>query len=509
MAVPRSLVAIPPKQQIPLGELLTWQARRDPNRPALTFEGVTYTRGALDARANRLARALAAHGVGEDDVVTIALPNSVDYHVTAFAIWKLGATPQPVSYRLPDIELKAILELAQPKLVIGVGAERAAGFPVLPQGFQPDPSLSDAPLPPKAAKRFKAMNSGGSTGRPKLILDRRPAFADPEATSLGMETDDVILNSAPLYHNAPFCFTAWCILWGGHLIETTRFDPEQTLRLIEAHKVKWVYLVPTMMNRIWALGEETRNRYDLSSLELVMHMAAMCPDWLKAAFIDWLGPDRIGEIYAGTESLGGTAIMGFEWLKHRGSVGKPSAGAQIRVLDDQGQDMPTGEVGEIYFRPAAGRSANYDYVGAARRVIGEWESYGDMGSLDEDGYLYLSDRRTDMVISGGANIFPAEIEGALEAHPGVGGAVVVGLPDADLGQRVHAIVHPRTPDAPPLAGDLMTFLSERLARYKLPYTYELVAEPLRDEAGKVRRSALRDDRARRAEAGETFLSMRG
>ena len=201
-----------------------------------------------------------------------------------------------------------------------------------------------------------------------------------------------------------------------------------------------------MMHRIWRL-DAARANYDVSSLEMVCHIAAACPPWLKEKWIEWLGPDRLWEVYSGTEAIGATVIGGREWLEHRGSVGRLAPGASVRILDEAGNDVAPGEVGEIYFRPAGGLGSTYHYLGAQPRARGEWETFGDLGRLDADGYLYLADRRTDLIISGGANIYPAEIEAAIDAFPGVLASVAIGLPDEDLGQRVHAIVEVRRDDA--------------------------------------------------------------
>jgi bile acid-coenzyme A ligase len=310
-----------------------------------------------------------------------------------------------------------------------------------------------------------------------------------------------------MYHNGPFTNVHWALAWGCHVIEMARFDPLEWLRLVERHRVRWAYMVPTMMNRIWALPEEVRNGFDLSSLRVVMHMAAPCPQWLKEAWINWLGPQKIWEVYAGTEAFAGSVISGEAWLTHRGSVGVP--GTPTAILDADGEPLPTGEIGEIYFRNPNGPGTTFVYRGAEASRRGDWETYGDMGYLDDEGYLYLADRRTDMIISGGANIFPAEVESALEQHPAIASAVVVGLPDHDLGARVHAVLEPRSGQSEPAPGDVIAFLRERLAGYKLPYTYDIVDQPLRDDAGKVRRALVRDSRIARRDAGETFPTLRG
>jgi bile acid-coenzyme A ligase len=490
---------------LPVGSLLTLHARRDPFKPALTFEGQTWTRGEIEARANRRARALELLGVREGDFVTIALPNGPECHETAFAVWKLGAVPAPVSANLPDIELRAIVELTQPRLVVGVAPERVPGFATLPAKFEPDPALSPEPLPEKIPKHWKAATSGGSTGRPKVIVDNRPAMFNWKSPLIGMTADTVALMPGPLHHNGPFFNSNMALFTGGHLVEMARFDAAETLRLIEKHRVRWVYLVPTMMKRIWDLPASERLRHDVSSLEVVVHMAASCPIWLKEKWIDWLGPDRIVEFYAGTEGLGGAAITGREWLTHKGSVGRPNGHSELKILNEAGEPCATGEIGELFFLPKAGRGATYHYLGAESRAAGEFESYGDMGYLDADGYLYLADRRTDLIISGGANIYPAEIEAALDSHRQIRSSVVIGLPDEDMGQTVHAIVQVADDaQAQPSVTDILAHLAQRLAKYKLPRTFEFTSNNLRDDAGKVRRSALREERIARLKGGHRF-----
>ncbi len=339
------------------------------------------------------------------------------------------------------------------------------------------------------------MSSGGSTGRPKLILDKRPGLFDPNMPVLGLTVDDTLLNPGPLYHNSPLAMTTACLFTGGHVVDMGRFDALRALELIERYRVGWVNLVPTMMHRISRLPAEQRESFDLSSLRVIFHMAAPCPPWLKEQWIEWFGPDRIFEMYGGTELFGTTVITGTEWLAHRGSVGKVTMGSQLRILDDQDQDCAPGEVGEIYFRPDAGRESAGQYIGATTKSRGDWLSYGDLGHVDEDGYLYLAERRTDMILAGGSNIYPAEVEAALDQHPDVQSSIVIGLPDEDLGQRVHAIVQ-LAPEARSRtdADMLRSFLGEKLVRYKIPRTFEFTVDNLRDDAGKARRSRLRDER---------------
>ncbi|MGB0112239.1 MAG: AMP-binding protein [Ilumatobacteraceae bacterium] len=471
-------------------------AADQPDALAVTCAGVSLTRSELEQRANRLARELASHGVGEADFVTVAVPNSVDWFVSYLATWKLGATPQPVSAKLPARELAAIVELAGSKVVIGAPESAVAELPDaivhLPLGHEPAAEFSADPLPDIVSPAWKAPTSGGSTGRPKLIVSGDPAVFDTEAPpALGTRDDGCMLVPGPLYHNGPAVWSCQALLRGNHVVLLERFDAEEVLASIERHRVDVVYLVPTMMKRILRLDDDVRLGHDLSSLRIVWHLAEPCPAWLKEAWIDWLGPERIFELYAGTEAQAVCIITGTEWLAHRGSVGRVSSG-EMKVCDADGNELPVGEEGEVWMRSAR-ETPTYRYVGAeAKALDGGWESLGDMGWFDADGYLYLGDRVQDMILSGGANIYPAEIEAALNEHPLVESCAVIGLPDEDRGSVVHAIVQADESAIP--ATELLVFLAERLTKYKLPRTVEYTTEPMRDDAGKVRRGALQADR---------------
>ena len=456
-------------------------AEAAPDRPAVTDEERTVTRGELDRLANATARVLADRGVRPGDRVTIALANSVGFVATAVACWKLGAVPQPVSSRLPERELEAIVGLAAPRVVV------REPLPVV--------GVDDGPLPDAVSPSWKAMTSGGSTGRPKLIEATQASEIDPDARPLLlMRLDGTHLMPGPLYHNGPFVWSTTALLAGNHVVLGGRFDPERTLALVDRHRPDSLYVVPTMMSRISKLPPAVRDRYDVSSLQVVWHLAAPCPAWLKEEWIAWLGAGVIWELYAGTEAQAATVINGREWLEHRGSVGRVDP-ALFRVVRDDGSDAAPGEVGEVYMRSSAdGEARTYRYVGAeARSLPGGWESLGDMGSIDADGYLYLADRQTDMILSGGSNVYPAEVEAAIDEHPAVRSSAVIGLPDDDLGNRIHAIVEIAEGGAV-TADALREHLAERLVRYKIPRSFEFTSEPLRDDAGKVRRSALRQER---------------
>ncbi len=429
-------------------------------------------------------------------MITVALANGLEFYETTFALWKLGAVPNIVSAKLPDAELGAIVQLVDPKLIIGADPARLPGRKVIAADMAIDESISPDALEEVISPQWKAMTSGGSTGRPKIIIDHMPGVWDPAVSGLMQVVDDTLLNPGPLYHNAPFSMMFTGLFTGGHVVEMGKFDASETLRLIGRHRIAWVNLVPTMMARIWKLPKEERAAADMSSLRVVFHMASACPMWLKQAWIDWVGPDKLFELYGGTERTGMTLITGREWLEKKGSVGRILPGASMRVLDAEGNACPPGEVGEIFFKPDDGKNTTYHYIGAQAKTAGDWESLGDLGHIDEDGYLFLSDRRTDLILSGGANIYPAEVEAALDAHPEILSSVVIGLPDDDLGQRVHAIVQPREGSALTIA-DVMRHMEQKLARYKTPRSVEFVATPLRDDAGKARRTALRDQRIAR------------
>jgi bile acid-coenzyme A ligase len=479
--------------KVSFAQRLTDLAAADPDRPLVTCGLASLTRLEFDRAANRLARDLVARGVGTGDMVTIALPNSVEWFLSMAAAWKVGAIPQPVSAKLPGREMEAIVDLADPPLVIGAEPGSFADRVCLPIGYHAPPDLDDSPLEDVVSPAWKAPTSGGSTGRPKLIVSGDPSLLDvDEPPNLALQADGCMVMPGPLYHNGPIVWSCTALLWGSHVVALPRFDAEETLAMIERHRADVIYLVPTMMKRIIRLPEDVRRSYDLSSLRLVWHLAEPCPMWLKEAWIDWLGPDRIIELYAGTEAQVATVILGSEWLEHRGSVGKPINGGLVSIRDADGSEISPREVGEVWLRSAR-ETPTYRYVGAeARRMDGGWESLGDMGWVDEDGYLYLSDRMADMVLVGGANVYPAEIEAALQEHPSVRSCAVIGLPDDDLGNRVHAIV-----EADPAAvseAELLAFLDERLARYKLPRSIEFVDKPMRDDAGKLRRAGLRTER---------------
>lgn len=481
-------------RSIGLGGQMGLLAREHPDRLAAVCGDDRRTFAELDTDATRVARALADRGVGAGSWVAIALPNSVHFTCVAIAAWKLGATAVPVSYRMPDVERSAFLELAAPAItVLAPGAPVTAGSDITIDALVAAArSCSGEPLPDVPAAPWKAIGSGGSTGRPKLIVDPGPGpLRRGAAEMFGMRAGGVELIAGPLYHNGPFAWSVIQLMAGGSLVLLERFDAETYLRTIEEERVTWSFVVPTMLHRIVELPTDVVSRYDLSSLEVVLHSAAPCPPWLKRRAIELFGADRVWEYYGAAE-VAGTMIRGDDWLEHEPSVGRPLPGLEIVVRDDEGAQLPSGEVGEIWVRPPGGPT--FSYRGAEARTDGGLVSVGDLGWLDDDGYLFISDRRTDLIITGGANVYPAEVESAVLEHPAVADVAVVGLRHPEWGQAVHAIVEPADVGAPPSTDELAAFCRERLAAYKLPKSFEIVDALPRDPSGKLRRSALRDER---------------
>jgi len=475
----------------PIGVVLAGLAAAAPHEPMLTCETRTVTRLEVELRTNRLARAYAGRGVAHGELVAVALPNGIEFFEACLALWKLGATPLPVSPRLTAVERERILDLAGSRVVIGADIADGDGRLAIPAGYEPPPDTADTPLPSCVSPSIRALTSGGSTGQPKLIVSTRTSEVQPAALispSRHFRPGQVQLVMGPLYHSMPITWALNGLLIGQHLVILPKFDTSVALWTIEHHKVDFFAAVPTMLIRMARAIDNNPGRYDLQSLEGVFHASSHCPAWAKARWIELVGADRVFEAYGGTESQGSTFITGTEWLEHQGSVGRSSVG-ELRVVDDEGNDVPVGDVGEIYLRLDPSQPSPYRYVGAEPRRLpdGGWESLGDMGFLDEDGYLYLADRRIDMIITGGANVYPAEVEAVISEHPHVVASAVVGLPDDDLGEVVHAVVQ-IVSDID--EAELREFVEQRLVRTKAPRSYRFVRDPLKTEADKLHRRAI-------------------
>ena len=487
---------------LPLSLIPSFWASESASSPALHHEGKTLSWLDLENVTNQKAKLYEEYGVKKNDFVVIGHPNSFNFFISCFSAWKVGATPMPISSKLPNIELDAILNLCQPALVDGINYDKvSAKWKYIPPNFAIDEKTSSIPLDTRIADSWKAMTSGGSTGRPKVIVSKDKAEHDIYSRDF-LNFDGSVLIPGPLYHNGPFLWAMHALFQGNKVTITTRFNALETLFLIQEQNVDTVYLVPTMMHRIWKLSSEEKESVNLKSLKTIWHLASPCPLWLKHKYIDWFGPEKIWELYGGTEGIGFTIINGIEWLKHEGSVGKAGDDFEIRILDNKNQILPPREVGEVFLKRYDGVGNKYFYIGAtATRTKDGWESYGDMGYLDESGYLYLTDRKTDMILSGGANIYPAEVEAAIDKHSKVRSSVVIGMPDDDLGNTVHAIIDVDKNDI--TTDEILLHLSKHLVQYKIPRTVEFTHTILRDEAGKVRRKDLREERIRKRSIQKT------
>ena len=481
-------------------------------------ESVSYAE--LAARADRYGRGLQALGLRPGDTVAGQLPNSTEALALFFAAMETGLYVVPVNWHLTAAEVAYILgdsgagafvaherfaavaADAAEQAGIDPGARFAVGevpgfSPLAALGVagegRPDPRTAGAPM----------VYTSGTSGRPKGV--RRPLTGEdpdqpPRAStwffgifSLAPFDANVHLCCSPLYHTAVLNFATISLQLGHPVVLMDRFDPEELLALVDRHRITHTHMVPTQFRRLLALPKDVRDRYDVSPMRAAIHSAAPCPPDVKRQMLDWWGP-VVTEYYAASEG-GGTSITGPQWLARPGSVGLPWPGSEVHVLDEAGNDVPAGQPGLVYMRMG---TSTFDYhrdeaKTMASRARGMF-TVGDIGYLDDDGYLYLCDRKSDMIISGGVNIYPAEIENALSAHPAVDDVAVFGIPHEEWGEQIKAVVQP-APGAKPgpaLTEDLLAFLGDRLARFKLPRTIDYVTELPRDPNGKLYKRRLRD-----------------
>ena len=465
-------------------------AEAEPDTPAYTHVGEdggerVLTRADLDRRSGQLAGAMAERGVVLGDRVALGFQNSPEVFIAAFAAWKLGATPVPVRWDLPDWELDQLREVIDGRLHLG--RDDLGWIDATADAEVPD-------LPDVVAPRMQGICSSGSTGTPKIIVSALPAVYSEVFSTPMMEQFRPVPRPqrmrvlAPMYHVNAFA-TVHNLLAGDQLVVLERFDAGRAVDAIERHRITAFTATPTMLQRIADLpGLDDR---DLSSIDWILQGAAPMPPALVHRWAALIGAERILMAYGMTESIGITALRGDEWMEHEGSVGRGQRGTEIRILDTDGDELSVGEVGDVYLRaPAYGGS---DYLGEAPQLPTTedgFQSVGDMGRLDDDGYLYIVDRRVDMIVSGGANVFPAQVEQALIDHPKIADVVVVGLKDERWGRRVHAIVEPADADDPPTDDEIIAYAKDRLAAYKVPKTVELVDSMPRSAATKVNRGRL-------------------
>ena len=487
---------------------------------AATGETVSYAE--LEARSNRLAHLLRAHGLKRLDHYSIFMENNNRYLESCGAGERAGLYYTCVNSYLKAEELAYILNNSESKALITSASRRDVALEALKQCpnvtlcLIVDGSGDDAPFQDyaRAVSAFPGtpiadewlgtpmLYSSGTTGRPKGIV--RPLPENPPSKPLALfdflnklwhyRADMVYLSPAPLYHSAPQAAVSLTIRNGGTVIIMEHFDPEQYLALIPRYKVSHSQLVPTMFSRMLKLPEDVRKRYDLSSLEIAIHAAAPCPAQVKAQMIAWWGP-IIHEYYGATEGLGFTACDSAEWLAHRGSVGRVLLG-DLHILDENMQPCPKGVSGEIWFKTAT----PFEYFNDAARTAesrsgdGTMSTVGDVGYVDDDGFLYLTDRSTFMIISGGVNIYPQECENLLITHPKVMDAAVFGVPNEDLGEEVKAVIQPApgVTAGPALAEELTAFCNAHLSRQKVPRSIDFTDELPRLPTGKLYKKVLRD-----------------
>jgi len=499
----------------------------DPSRPAVILDNgdEVLTYGELESRSRRLARALQKEGLEPGDTVAALLPNGTAFYELFWACHRSGLYFTPVNWHLQDEEVEYIVDNADARAFVADGrfAEQAGavaadlslrlalcvGGPV--PGFDPlaeriEAVSEDAQLE-RELEGSVMLYSSGTTGRPKGV--RRPlrdAPAGDPATVMaavgllklfGMQDGDRYLSPAPLYHAAPLAFSTAQHRIGATVVAMRRFDAEEALRIIQDQAVTTSQWVPTHFRRMLQLPEDVRGRYDVSSLRVAVHAAAPCPVPLKQAMIDWWG-DAIVEYYAGTEG-GGTLIRAEEWQKRPGSVGRHWTGGRIHILDEEGREIeePRRE-GAVYFEAPPDPSQRFAYhkdedkTRSAYR--GELFTLGDIGMLDEDGYLFLTDRQSNMIISGGVNIYPQETESHLMMHPRVHDVAVIGVPDEEMGEAVKAVVVPTAEAAPgpELERELIDFCRSGIAHYKCPRSVDFAEELPRTETGKMQKRKLRD-----------------
>lgn len=454
----------------------------------------------LDSRANQMARVLAGHGVGQTTLLAICLPTRAEHIVAAIAAWRLGACTLPLSPQMPDRERREILAVSESWRSTVMLVEHQGQYPG-DIGLDQLPDLEtvdDSPLPMHIAWPGKAICSGGSTGRPKIILDDRPWQKIPgQGSSLhkfGLRADQTQLVTGRLYHNISFSLTHNGLFEGHTVILLEKFDAALTVDVIERHRVSFLAMVPIVMQRIARLPDVLQR--DFSSIDAFYHSGAVCPVWVKRVWLQLVEPARQYDCYGGAEGTGVVAIRGDEWMLREGSLGRP-VDTRLRILDSAGEPVATGEIGEIFTGPA-GAPLNFRYLGAEPLAATPdgLVTLGDLGWVDDDGYLFLADRRVDLIITGGANVYPAEVEGVLSEHPGIADAAVIGLDDDEWGKQVYAILLPTDLAAPPNVDEVRAFCRERLVPYKVPKTFEVVSTSFRDESGKMRRSELADVRKR-------------
>jgi long-chain acyl-CoA synthetase len=494
--------------------LTAWWAARQPETPAIVTSRGGWTYAELNSRANQLARALRARGLANGDSLALICSNRREFAEVLVASLRAGFRMTPINWHLTageavyvvdDCEAKAIVADSNfAAVAVGIVGSAARATVRLAvggniDGFEDyesavraedggdlaDPCLGAAML-----------YTSGTTGRPKGVHRGRQGPYTPITVAIfGYRPGDVHLCTGPLYHAAPLAFSLAVPLAAGASVAVMEsWDPEETLRLVQAHRVTHAHMVPTMFHRLLALPEATRDSYDRSSLRHVLHGAAPCPVKVKAQLIEWLGPIVV-EYYAATEGTA-TYVDSATWLARPGTVGRPLVEDSVRILDADGEILPTGEVGLVYIKTPEPMRFEYfkDPNKTSSSYRGDYFTVGDMGYLDGEGFLYLTDRTANLIISGGVNIYPAEVDAVLLEHPSVADAATIGVPNDEWGEEVKAVVECKVGVQPgaELAGELIEYCRSRLARFKCPRSVDFVDELPRQDNGKVYKRLLRD-----------------
>ncbi|WP_433517202.1 AMP-binding protein [Nonomuraea sp. CA-143628] len=477
-------------------------AAADPDRLAvIDVDGSRTTYGELLTRVNQVSHGLRARGLTDRDVVAGVLPNGLDAVIMIMATGQIGLYYVPINWHLTEAEVAYILEDCDAKIVVTAdghvpGSE--IGTAGLAEGQPGD-------APGGRAGGAVMWYTSGTTGFPKGV--QRPlSGAEPEAVVplyvwfFGEIVDlvpgeAVHLVTSPMYHSAPCAHTQFALHLGHTVVITPRFEPENILELVERHQVTNAMMVPTMFHRMLRLPEEVKARYDVSSLRQVIHTGAACPVAVKQGIMDWWGP-VLYEYYGSTESTIAFSVKPHDWLARPGTVGRPAPTFEVRILDEAGEELPAGEPGMIYVKSSLGKfEYRKDPAKTAASMRGEWYTPGDIGYLDKDGFLFLCDRRTDLIVSGGVNIYPAEIEAALLEHPLVADVAVIGVPDEEWGHSVVALVQPVagvTGDSE-LSAELLRHCEPRIARFKHPKVIQYRDALPRTPTGKLSRSKVRQE----------------
>ncbi len=491
---------------------ISQQSEASPSTPALIQSDRQLIWVELDRRANQVARALSGRGVQNGDRVAVALRNSIEFFELVAGAGRVGATVVPVSFRFKRDEIEYMVGDSKASVVIAEPAN-AAEYAGLPGtifrgdeyetwvGGQSDGSVADRSTTGLGALRYY---TSGTTGRPKAIVREDSPVAQEISRRVAearlgpvMGPGEVHLLAGVAYHTAPGAFAVTALGLGHTVVITDHFDAEDALGLVETHRVSWTQMAPIHLVRIAALPDDVLGRFDLSSMKRVLHAGAPCPVDVKQRILRFFPEGSVYEYYAATEGVA-TECPEELWRRKPGTVGLPLPGVSIHVLAEDGSEVATGEVGQVYVSGAP----RFQYEGAPEKTADTWRgdmfTVGDMGFLDDEGCLYLTDRKSHMIISGGANIYPAEVENVLFAHPAVVDVAVIGVPDDEFGEQVKAIVELRSPAT---EGNLIQFCRDRLSGYKCPKSVDVIDVLPRDPNGKVRKRELREpywaDRASR------------